>query len=257
MPVDIIGPEDDFSKYRIVIAPLFYMVGDGVKERMEDYVSKGGILLFTYYSGYVDENAHILKGGYPGCLRELIGARIEESDLLYEDMDHFVCDGVWIPGHVDDMSNSFTYNGVEYPAYKICDIMYVEGAQVLSVFNEDFYSGHPAITRNSMGKGFTYYVATSSSAEFYSDLIKNLCDEAGIGNAFDMSIEAVKEWEGIEIAVRQNDAKKVYYLINHTDEEKEVMFPFDGEELTENVRVEAGQTVTLAGTGVKVICVKL
>ena len=45
--------------------------------------------------------------------------------------------------------------------------------------------------------------------------------------------------------------------INHTDEEKEVLFPFDGEELTENVRVEAGHPVVLAGTGVKVICVKL
>lgn len=257
IPTDIIGPEDDFSKYRIVIAPLFYMVGEGVKERMEDYVSKGGTLLFTYYSGYVDENAHILEGGYPGSLRELIGARIEESDQLYEDMDNFVCYGVWLPEHVDDMSNSFIYNGVEYPAYKVCDIMYSEGAQILSVFKEDFYSGQPAITRNSMGKGFTYYVATSSSAEFYSDLIKDLCDEAGIRDAFDMPVEAVKEWDGVEIAVRSDDAKKVYYLINHTDEEKEVMFPFDGEELTENGRIEAGHPVLLAGTGVKVICVKL
>ncbi|MCR5234604.1 MAG: Beta-galactosidase C-terminal domain, partial [Lachnospiraceae bacterium] len=69
--------------------------------------------------------------------------------------------------------------------------------------------------------------------------------------------EAVKEWDGVEIAVRSDDAKKVYYLINHTDEEKEVMFPFDGEELTENARIEAGHPVVLAGAGVKVICVKL
>ena len=172
-------------------------------------------------------------------------------------MDHFVCDGVWIPGHVDDMSNSFTYNGVEYPAYKICDIMYVEEAQVLSVFNEDFYCGHPAITKNSIGKGFTYYVATSSSAEFYSNLITDLCDEAGIRDVMGSHVRPVKEWRGVEVALRAGDDKRVYYLINHTDEEKEVLFPSDGEELTENVRVKAGQTVTLAGTGVKVICVKL
>ncbi len=256
VPVDIIGPEDDLSKYRLVIAPLFYMVGDKVKDRMASYVKNGGTLLFTYYSGCVDENAHILQGGYPGSLKELIGARIEERDLLYEDMEHFECDGVWMPEHVDDVTNSFSYKGVEYPAYKVCDIMYSEGAEVLAVFNEDFYAKQPAVTKNKLGKGSVYYIATCSSNRFYSKLMKDLCDEAGVKDVMDNPVGYVEEWEGVEVAARADADKRVYYLINHTDEEKEVLFPFDGEELTESIRIECGKSVMQEGTGVKVICVR-
>lgn len=257
VPVDIIGADDDLSKYRLVIAPLYYMVHDGAKERFEIYVKNGGRLLFTYYSGYVDENAHILKGGYPGSLRELVGARIEESDRLYEDMEHFECEGVWRPGHVEEMTNSFTYKDVEYPAYKVCDVMYSEGADTLSVFNKDFYKGQPAITKNSLGKGFTYYVATSSTDRFYSNLLKDLCDEAGVMDAVGRPVTLNEIWDGVELAVRADEHKKIYYMINHTDTEKEVFFPFDGEELTERLRIKAGDKVRLGRVGVKVISVNI
>lgn len=42
------------------------------------------------------------------------------------------------------------------------------------------YAGMPVLTKNTFGKGFGYYVATSSDDAFYRDYIGEICEEAGI-----------------------------------------------------------------------------
>ena len=43
--VDMIPVDADFSKYKIVVAPVLYMVKDGMKEALENFVKNGGILV--------------------------------------------------------------------------------------------------------------------------------------------------------------------------------------------------------------------
>ena len=45
----------DFSKYKMVVAPVLYMVKPGMKEALEEYVKNGSILVTTYMSGIVGE----------------------------------------------------------------------------------------------------------------------------------------------------------------------------------------------------------
>ena len=49
--VDMIPVDADFSKYKIVVAPVLYMVKDGMKEALENFVKNGGILITTFMSG--------------------------------------------------------------------------------------------------------------------------------------------------------------------------------------------------------------
>ena len=44
--VDMIPVDADFSKYKIVVAPVLYMVKDGMKEALENFVKK------WWYSDY-------------------------------------------------------------------------------------------------------------------------------------------------------------------------------------------------------------
>ena len=44
VPVDIIGPESDLSEYKLVIAPTYYMVHEGDKERFKEYRKPKGVL---------------------------------------------------------------------------------------------------------------------------------------------------------------------------------------------------------------------
>ena len=73
IPVDMIGVEDDLSKYDLVIAPVLYMVKTGYDEKLRTYVKGGGRFLTTFFSGYVDEHDLVTIGGYPGKLRDILG----------------------------------------------------------------------------------------------------------------------------------------------------------------------------------------
>ncbi len=74
VPVDIIGAREDFSQYKLVIAPMLYMTHPGVGERIEAFVNEGGTFVTTYWSGIVNENDLCHLGGFPGpthCYRHL------------------------------------------------------------------------------------------------------------------------------------------------------------------------------------------
>ena len=64
--VDMIPVDADFSQYKMVVAPVLYMVKEGMKEALESFVKNGGILITTYMSGIVDQSDNVHLGGYPG-----------------------------------------------------------------------------------------------------------------------------------------------------------------------------------------------
>ncbi|MER2003116.1 MAG: beta-galactosidase trimerization domain-containing protein, partial [Enterococcus casseliflavus] len=71
--VDLVPVDADLSKYKLVAAPVLYMIKEGMQERLTDFVMQGGALLTTYMSGIVDQSDNVHLGGYPGPLRELAG----------------------------------------------------------------------------------------------------------------------------------------------------------------------------------------
>ncbi len=219
--VDIIGMEDDFTKYKCVIAPLFYMVKGDVDERMKKYVKSGGRIVFTYMSGYVNENDYITVGGYPGKLREMAGIWAEEIDALAE-----------------EDANEFQFGGEDYKATLLCDILHLEGAQALASYEKDFYKGTPVITENYYGNGKVYYVGTRSERRFYRKFLEGICKECGIE-------PVLKGGEGIEITKRSKEGKHYYFLLNHAAETKEFEVPFSGTELLGQSEIHRGQCITL------------
>ena len=62
---DIIGSNDDFGKYKVIIAPMLYSVDDALEEKLIDFVKGGGTLISTYMTGYVNENDLCHLGGFP------------------------------------------------------------------------------------------------------------------------------------------------------------------------------------------------
>lgn len=229
IPVDMIGVEDDLSPYALVVAPVLYMVKTGYDEKLREYVKNGGRFLTTFFSGYVDEHDLVTIGGYPGKLRDILGIWVEEEDALPE-----------------DMHNSFHYQGKTYSASLLCDLLHTEGAESLSVYNEDFYAGMPVLTKNAFGKGFGYYVATSSDDAFYRDYIGEICDEAGILPIMDTP-------EQIEVTRRVNKNGSFVFLLNHGETDYVAALPFGGTDLLSGKAYEAGDALTLEKKGVAIL----
>ncbi len=166
---DIIGEDDDFSCYDIIIAPMLYITSDNMIDKLEQFVKNGGTLLCTYMLGMVNENDRCHLGGFPGGkLKEVFGIWNEEIDTLYP-----------------NEKNSVTFNGATYDAVDYCEIVHAQGAEVLATYNDDFYKGMPALTVNNYGKGKAYYVTFRDNGDFTDVITERLLTECGIVSDFD------------------------------------------------------------------------
>ena len=200
IPVDA-----DFSKYKMVVAPVLYMVKPGMKEALEEYVKNGGILVTTYMSGIVGESDNVYLGGYPGPLKEMAGVWVEEIDAL-----------------APEQHNIVTFkDGSRSKCKIVCDLMHLEGAESLGEYTEDFYAGMPAVTRHSYGKGKLYYIGTCMEEDGIAKILSMAVEDAG-------AEPVAGAGNGLEIVKRNREGKSFYFVMNFRDEELEIPEEFAG-----------------------------
>lgn len=161
--VDVIDSEKDLSKYKLVVAPMLYMVRPGVGENIEKFVQNGGTFVTTYWSGIVDENDLCFLGGFPGPLRKTLGIWSEEIDGLYDGETN----RIKVVGN-----NELDLRG-DFEAKELCDLIHLEGAEALAQYGSDFYAGRPALTVNQLGDGKAYYIASRNDQAFHRAFLKN------------------------------------------------------------------------------------
>ncbi|MEZ0536706.1 beta-galactosidase [Caldicellulosiruptoraceae bacterium PP1] len=199
--VDIINPRSDLSKYSLIVAPLLYMMNEDISKKIEQYVASGGYLITTYLSGLVDENDLIVLGGYPGWLRKILGIWVEEIDSLYPDMKNSII-----------VNNpSLDFNG-EFECSTICDVINLEGANVLATYGKDFYKNTPAVTENTFGNGKAVYIGTKPSEEFLDKLFDYYLNSLNIKPILYVP-------DGVEVTKRQYENVYFIFVINHNDYE--------------------------------------
>jgi beta-galactosidase len=170
VPVDVIGEEADLDRYQLVIAPMLYMVRPGVGERLTGFVRRGGCLVTTYLTGYVDGSDLCFQGGFPGPLRECLGIWAEELDSLYDGESNQVAAA---PGASLGLSGTFA-------AHEYCEVVHAESAEVLATYGRDFYAGMPALTRNRLGAGDAFHLAARTGEDFLTAFYGRLLDEKEI-----------------------------------------------------------------------------
>lgn len=229
IPVDIVSVEDDLSKYKVVCTPILYMVKTGYDEKLRSFVKNGGTLITSFFSGYVDEHDLVTVGGYPGKLRDILGVWVEESDALPE-----------------GKKNKCEWNGSEYDAELLCDLLHTEGAKTLATYTTDFYAGMPMLTENEFGNGKAYYVAARSNDEFYAKLVEMVCN--------DQNIEAVMATpDGVEATARYTADKKYVFLLNHAEDTKEVVADADYYDILNDAEIKAGERIEMPKTAVVIL----
>lgn len=205
VPVDVIDMDCDFSGYKLLVAPMLYMVRPGVAERIEAFVKAGGTFVATYCSGIVDESDLCFLGGFPGPLRNVLGIWAEETDSLYEEDVN----------HVDIIEGSQWAGGKSYEVRLLCDLIHAETAEVLGHYQSDFYAGRPALTKNSFGKGSAYYIAFRNNQDFEADFYGHLIEEQKLLRALDADLP-----EGVTAQLRTDGETDYVFVMNFSAQEK-------------------------------------
>ena len=232
---DVIDMNQSFDGYKVVIAPMLYMLKPGVAERIEAFVKNGGTFVATYVTGFVDETDLCFLGGFPGPLKATMGIWDEETDSLQPNDRNYV--SVNIPG----------LEGKRYEVKDMCDLIHLEGAKALGQYEEDFYAGRPALTVNTFGEGKSYFIAFRNNGEFEMDFYQHLIHDLGL-----KTILPEMAPEGVSVTTRYDDDHRFVFIMNFNKESVSVKIDQEeGQELLSNSRV-AGQ-VELEPYGVKII----
>lgn len=194
--VDLVPVDADLSKYKLVAAPVLYMIKEGMQERLTDFVKQGGALLITYMSGIVDQSDNVHLGGYPGPLRELAGIWVEEIDALAPEQSNGV---------------SLVNEELTGTSNLVSDLIHLENAEALAHYTSNFYAGMPAVTKNTFGDGTVYYFGGQLEDQLQDQLFKTIVKETDI-------TPVIEEATKLEIACRENEEAKFFVIINFHEE---------------------------------------
>lgn len=221
--VDVISQEEEISDYKVVLAPMQYLLKPGCAEKWRTYVREGGLLMSTYFTGYVNENTLCYLGGFPGDgLMELFGLYSEEIDTLY-------------PKDVNGVE-FYSESGISgtFKAKDYCEILKVQDAQVLADYTDDFYKRTPAVTKKDYGNGQAYYVGARVEEAGMTELLKLMLREAGV--------ELREIPDGVEYHLRQSEQENFAFYMNFNSEPVSICVE-EGEDLLRGEKLSGQVTL--------------
>ena len=196
IPVDIVPRGADLTGYRVVLAPMLYLVRDADVAALDSFTRAGGQVLVTYFSGIADENDHIRLGGYPGAFRDLLGVRSDEFRPLLGEQQ------VALEGASLGALTGTLWSEPVVPTDAI----------VLATYTDGPSAGFAAITRAARDAGHAWYVSTELDTNGRRAVIDLVCAAGGV-------TAPVPASPGIEVVVRHAADVEYVFAINHTDTE--------------------------------------
>lgn len=205
--VDMISPDTDFSQYKMIVAPVYYMVKEGGQERAEAFVRSGGTFVTTFMSGIADQSDNVHLGGYPGPFRKLCGIWVEEIDAL-----------------APEQHNTVEFNdGTCGESRLLCDIIHLEGAEPVAAYSSNFYSGTPVVTKHRYHNGNAYYIGTQLDPAALTKVLNQAVSSAGVQ-------PVIAEETPLEVVCRQKGNEHLYFIMNFTEHKVKLPEVFAGKE---------------------------
>ena len=220
--VDIVPPDTDLSRYRLVIAPAVYVLTEKTANNLRGFVQNGGMLIATARTGVKDEANAVVNRYLPGLLADVCGVEVDEYDVQPADMT------VPLELNLPDRLVETAHGRLWF------DVLRPTTAQTLATYQSEYYAGSPAITLNHFGQGQSIYVGTLGNDALHDTLVDWALESMDIPTIFTTpsGVEAMERWRGDQ---------RLLFLLNHSGEIKEI--PIDrsyvdlisGESIKENV----------------------
>lgn len=172
--VEFVDQNADLTGYGLVVVPMLYLLTDAFAKKLCAFAQNGGTVIVTYWSGVVDESDLCRMGDTPYGLTELLGLRRTEIDGMYD----------------GETRRCVTLAGCTLPAAlasTLCEVAALDEkdpAEPLSLYDEDYFAGHPAASVHRYGKGRAYYLASRFDEAFYRAFYHDAAKEIGLSPAW-------------------------------------------------------------------------
>jgi beta-galactosidase len=202
--MDIVDATRDLSRYKVLLAPVMYIVSEQQAENIRQFVRNGGVFVASFRLGVKTPSSQIVKAPLPGLLRDVIGATVVDYVPMYTD------------------KQSVRFSGELPGSDAVCDTwfeaLHPETANALATYTSGRYAGQAAITQNNFGNGKAIYIGAKIDPASLARVLRTIAAGAGIREPRNVSPD-------VEIAVRKAKGRKWTFLLNHSAHQQTVKTP--------------------------------
>jgi beta-galactosidase len=232
--VDFITPATPtpLGQYNLVIVPALYAASDAEIGRLNAYAKAGGHLLYSFKSGFSDENVKVRYADQPGAIAQAAGVHYSQFAAPQ---------GVSLEG--DPYKVGEKANKVRW----WMEFLEPTTARVLARYKHPSWPAYAAVTRNSWGKGDVTYVGFMPGEEMMAALLQDTLQDAGV---------APEESARFPLIVRSGVLKNghhVRYVLNYSASPARYAAPAAAQDLLSSHAVAKGAPVDLGAWGAAIL----
>ena len=233
--VDFVDPSTaDLSAYKLIVVPALYAASDAEIKRLNAFAKAGGHLLYTFKSGFSDENVRVRSTAQPGLVAEAAGVHYNQFTIP---------DGVSLeddPYHVGAADNTARW---------WMELLTPTTAAAVAHYHHPVWGKYAAVTRNTYGKGEVTYVGFMPSDVLAEKIVEESVKRAGLWGQ-----QQALHFPTIMRSGVLADGHLVHYLLNYSAAPVQVTYAFtQGKDLLSGEAVQQNATIHLPAWGVAVI----
>jgi beta-galactosidase len=224
---DVINWTEELDGYKLVIVPSLFLLNEEAAQRLERFAAKGGTVVLTNRTGVKNMRNVCEMLPLPGLLAEAAGVVVSEYDAI-GNSEHRIRNA----------------EGQTFAAKQWNDLLELRGAEPIAWYDNDFYEGVPAVTVNKLGDGEVYYIGTWPESSYFYQLFEGIVKEKDLAPKLQLP-------EGVELSIRTKGEESFLFLINLTNEQREVTLDAPYRSLLTSMRSE--QKMILPALGVDIL----
>jgi beta-galactosidase len=205
-----------------------------VLQQLNQFVKNGGHVVYTFKSGFSDENVKVRTTIQPGIINEACGISYSQFTL---------------PNNVSLKNDPYEVGTAQNKVHTWMELLTPTTAKVLAYYDHPVWGNYAAITQNDYGKGSATYIGCMTTAALNEKILKQALQKANLWSADQALSFPLITKSGINA-----QGKKVHYYFNYSSLLYPIAYPHKkGKELLSNVSVAQNSTLSLEAWGVKVV----
>jgi beta-galactosidase len=221
-------------KYKMIIVPALYAASDELLKKLNQFVKDGGHVVYTFKSGFSDENVKVRSTVQPGIINEACG--ISYSQFT-------------VPNNVSLKGDPYKVGEGQNKINTWMELITPTTAKVLAYYDHPQWGKYAAITQNQYGKGTATYIGCWTSAATTEKVLKEALQKSNLWSA-----DQELHFPLITKSGTNQQGKKVHYYFNYSANTNTIQYPHKkGKDLLSNTTISKSALLTLDSWGVKII----
>ena len=233
--VDFVDPTStNLESYKVLIVPALYAASDVLLNRLNNFVKNGGHIVYTFKSGFSDENVKVRSTRQPGGINEACG-------IYYSQFT--------IPVQVSLKDDPYKVGKEQNSVKTWMELITPTTASVLAYYDHPVWSKYAAITENKYGNGLATYIGCITSDAILKKVLEDAVKKAGVwGSDQQLSFPLITK-SGVN-----QQGKAIHYYFNYSATPGSITYPYKaGKELLSNEAITPNASISLEPWGIRIV----